>query len=91
MADFIQDSLAQRLVQFSKLPLTDSLKDSAVGETNAFLVDLLSPNNPPAQRINGFLIDDVSGNTPDLEAKGIFVIVVKVRTLATADFIVSAD
>ena len=87
MADFIQDSLAQRLVQFAKLPLTNSLKDDMVSETNAFLIDLQSPNNPPAQRIVGFLIDDKSGNTPDTEAKGIFVIITKVRTLATADFI----
>lgn len=88
MADFIQDSLAQRYVQFSKKLLTDALKDSIVAETVAFLTDLQSENNPPAQRISGFLVDDVSGNTPDLEAKGIFVVIVKVRTLATADFIV---
>lgn len=87
MADFIQDSLANALLPFAKLPLTDSLKDSEVAEVNAFMIDLQSPNNPPAQRIVGFLIDDVSGNTPDLEAKGIFVIIVKVRTLATQDFI----
>lgn len=88
MADFLQDSLSQRYVQFAKQPLTDALKDAIVGETDAFLNDLLSPNNPPAQRISGYLIDDVSGNTPDLEAKGIFVVITKVRTLATADFIV---
>jgi hypothetical protein len=88
MADFLEDSLSQRLVQFSKLPLTQSLKDTMVGETDAFLASLLSANNPPAQRINGYLIDDKSGNTPTLEAQGIFVIIVKVRTLATSDFIV---
>jgi hypothetical protein len=87
MADFIEDSLAQALSSFSKLPLTDGLKDSIVSETNAFLVGLQSPNNPAAQRIAAFGVDDVAGNTPELTAKGIFVVIVKVRTLATADFI----
>lgn len=88
MADFLEDSLAQRYVQFTKQPLTSALKDAIVGETNAFLITLQSPNNPPAQRILGFIIDDVSGNTPTTEAQGIFVVIVKVRTLSTADFIV---
>lgn len=88
MADFIQDSLAQRLVQFSKQPLTDALKDGSVAEVVAFLIDLQSPNNPPAQRIVGFLVDDVSGNTPESEAKGIFVVITRVRTLASGDFLV---
>ena len=88
MADFIEDSLAAGLNGFSKQPLSDALKDSSVAEVDSFLSGLLSPNNPPAQRIAGYLIDDVSGNTPELEAQGIFVIIAKVRTLASADVIV---
>jgi hypothetical protein len=88
MADFLEDSLAQRYNQFAKQPLTTGLKDAVVGETVAFLDGLQSVNNPAAQRISGYLVDDKSGNTPDLEAKGIYVVIVKVRTLATADFIV---
>lgn len=88
MADFIEDSLAQRLVQFSKLPLTTNLRDGAVGEVDQFLDDLLSPDNPAAQRINAYQVDDKSGNTPSLEAQGIFVIIVRVRLTPTADFIV---
>ena len=88
MADFLEDSLAGLYADFVKLPLTNSLKDAIVGETNAFLIGMQSPNNPPAQRIVGFVVDPKSGNTPELEAQGIFVVVVKVRTLATADFIV---
>lgn len=88
MADFIQDSVAQRLVAFNKLPMTSQLKDGAVGEVDAFLSNLLSPNNPAAQRISSYLIDDKSGNTPAMEAQGIFVIISKVRTTPTADFIV---
>lgn len=88
MADFIEDSLAERLVSFAKLPLKQRLKDAAVGEARAFLNELLSPNNSAAQRINDFQVDAVSGNTPALEAKGIFVIIVRVRLTPTADFIV---
>ena len=88
MADFIEDSLAERLVSFSKLPLTQRLKDAAVGEARAFMNELLSPNNTAAQRIDAFQVDGVSGNTPALEAKGIYVIIVRVRLTPTADFIV---
>ena len=88
MADFLEDSISQRYNQFAKQPLTSGLKDTIVGETVAFLDELKSVNNPAAQRISGYLVDDKSGNTPDLEAKGIYVVIVKVRTLATADFIV---
>lgn len=88
MADHIQDSVAQRLLDFSKLPITSQWKDTIVGEIDAYLLGLLSPDNPPAQRIAGYLIDDKSGNTDDLEAQGIFVVIGKVRTLATGDTIV---
>jgi len=87
MADFLEDSLSTALLGFVKEPLTNSLKDAMVAEVTAFLLALQSPNNPPAQRIVGFIVDDKAGNTPNLEAQGIFVIIVKVRTLATADFI----
>jgi hypothetical protein len=87
-ADFIQDSISRRLLAFSKLPLSNQLKDGARGEVEAFLEELLSPNNAAAQRIAAYEVDVKSGNTPDLEAKGIFVIIVRVRMMATADFIV---
>lgn len=88
IADFIEDSLAGRLVQFAKLPLTQQLKDGAEGEVVAFMEELLSRNNPAAQRIADYSVDVKNGNTKDLTAKGIFVIIVNVQTLATADFIV---
>ena len=87
MADFIEDSMAARFVQSSKLPLTESLKQTITGEAVEFLEGLLSIDNPPAQRINDYEVDPISGNTPSLEAKGVFVLIVRVRTLATADFI----
>lgn len=88
MADYLEDSMAERLNAFSKQPLTQALKDSMFGELDAWLSSLKSENNPAAQRINDYLLDDTSGNTPDLEAAGIHVIIAKVRTLATADFLV---
>ena len=88
MADFIEDSSARRLVQFSKLPLTNALKSTITAEIDAFLEGLLSPNNPPAQRIVSFSVDSKSGNTPASEAKGIFVVIAKIRLLASLDFIV---
>lgn len=88
MADFIEDSIARRLNQFAKLPLTQNLRDASTGECVAFLDSLLSPNNPAAQRIDDYEVDTKSGNTPSLTAQGIFVIIIRVRTLPTADFIV---
>lgn len=88
MTDFITDSWAQRMVTFTKQPLTEQLKNGIAAETNEFLSALLSRNNPAAQRIAAFSVDIKSGNTPDLEAQGIFVVIVRVRLLATADFIV---
>lgn len=88
MADFIQDSWAERMVGLSKLPLTEQLKGTILTETDDFMQELLSPDNPPAQRISGYQVDGKSGNTAALEAKGIFVTILRVRTLATADFIV---
>ena len=88
MANYIQDSVAARLVQFAKQPLTQSLKDDITGEIDTFLNLLKSPNNPPAQRIVDYVVDDKSGNTPALNAAGIYVVIGRVKTLSTADFIV---
>ena len=88
MAFFIQDSVAQRLVQFAKKAETRSRKDNCLLEIDSFLAGLLSEGNPDAQRIAGYVLDDKSGNTPAAEAQGIYVIIGKVRTLASMDFIV---
>lgn len=87
MADFIEDSLAQRLVQLAKLPYGDTVIDTATAETDQFLDSLLSADNPAAQQISDYNVDPISGNTPEFEAKGVFVLIVNVRTLASADFI----
>lgn len=88
MADFIQDSWAEAIVNFSKEPLTEGLKDEILSVSIAFFEDLKSVGRPASQRINDYKVDDISGNTPDLEAQGIYVLIGRVRTLATADYIV---
>ena len=88
MADFIEDSIASRLVMFSKLPLTTSNKDGALAEADAFMASLLSADNPAAQRIDSYSLDDKSGNTPATLALGVYVIIVRCRLTPTADFIV---
>lgn len=88
MADFIQDSLAQRLVQYAKLPLSDGMKDNSVGEVIDFMESLLSTKNPAAARIRAYNVDDKNGNTPESEAEGIFVIITRARLTPTGDFIV---
>jgi len=88
MADEIQDELAQLYEKFSKLPLTTQLKTTIDSETVAYMEALLSPTDPSAQRIEAYSVDSQSGNTPELNAQGIYVVVVRVRMLATADDIV---
>ena len=88
MADFIQDSISQRLNQLAKLPMSDAWKDAILAEIESFMSGLLSENNTAAQRIRGYSIDDRSGNTDELEAAGVWVVQGDTRLLATGDFIV---
>jgi hypothetical protein len=88
MADFIQDSLAERLIPFSKQLATESRKDSIRGVVEQFLSELKSEQNPELARISDFSVDGRSGNTPEMEARGIFVLIIKVRTLSSLDAIV---
>ena len=88
MADFIQDSLAARYNQMSKMLGRQSIKDSLLSETVAFFEDLLSDNNPEAQRIESYSVDDKTPNTPALSGQGIWIIKSVVRMLPTLDVIV---
>jgi len=87
LANEIEDSLALAVLQFAKQLLTENLKDAIVSETVAYLTDLQQPNNQAASRISGYLVDRNSGNTADQLDAGIYVVIVKVRSYATADFI----
>lgn len=90
MADFIQDTMAERLVPFVKKLNTISRRNAILATANSFLNSLLNPNNPELQRIEGFSVDDSvnAGNTAESMALGIYRLSVKVRTLASLDFIV---
>jgi len=87
-ADFVEDSVANALVPFNKLPLTRQLRDTATSEIVAFFEQMLSRNNPAAQRIDGYTVDDITPNTADMLAQGIYIIKGGVRMTPTADFIV---
>jgi len=64
-----------------------SIKDTLLSETDAFLSDLLAEGNGEAQRIAGYSIDDKTLNTVSLAAQGIHVIRVTVQMLSTLDVI----
>jgi len=88
MADFIQDTLAQRANAFSKKLATRLRRSLVTGEINGFMNQLLSPSNEAAQRIDGYLLDPRAGNTPQSLAAGVFRIILKVRTTPSLDVIV---
>lgn len=88
MADFIQDTLARRALPFSKKLATTARRDGLRAIFDSFLAELLSIDNDENQRIAGYSIDERSGQTPELTARGIFVYVIKVRTLSSMDAIV---
>jgi hypothetical protein len=88
MADFIQDTLATRGKAFGKKLSTFVRRKAFANEIRQFLEGLLSRNNLASQRIAGYTVDAKSGNTLDSLGKGIYRVIVKVRTLASLDSIV---
>ena len=88
MADYIEDSLAPAVMQYVKKFASDTRRALILGEIDGFLAGLKSDSNPTLQRIADYLIDGKTGNTADSLAKGIFRVIVKVRTLASLDVIV---
>lgn len=87
-ADFVQDSLAEELGPFNKLPVDDNFIDGVLTQATSFLEGLLSPNDRRLSRIEDYRLDAKSGNTDDAKKAGIFVLNVQVKMLSTADFIV---
>lgn len=88
MADFIQDSLARRMLRYQKKLNTRARRTAIVSEIFTFLDGLQSRNDPSKQRIEGFVIDQKTGNTAASLAAGIFRPIVRVRTLSSLDAIV---
>lgn len=88
MADFLQDSLARRLVSFSKKMNRPANRALVFGETNGFMAGLVSRDNPDLSRIEGYTLDAKSANTPDSLSLGIFRMVLKARLHSSMDVIV---
>lgn len=88
MADFIQDTLARRGKGYGKKLSTFARRKALAGEIKMWLSGLLSKQRPEQQRIAGYTVDDKSGNTQVSLGKGLYRIIVKVRTLASLDSIV---
>ena len=88
MADFVEDSIAIIGLPYSKKLATPARKTGFRADVDGFLDGLLSRDNPDLSRIAAFATNETEGNTPDLEARGVFVLLVKVRTYSSLKFIV---
>jgi hypothetical protein len=88
MADFIQDSLARAILPYVKKLGTLARRDAIRGIIEQFLGGLQSAEVPDNQRINSYLVNERDGQTETLTALGVFVYIIKVRTLSSMDDIV---
>jgi len=80
MADYIEDSLAPPLNALTKKLASTVRQTQVIGIIDGFLSGLKSKDNPANARIADYSIDGKSGNTPAGLAKGIFRVLVKVKT-----------
>lgn len=90
MADFIQDSVARRAKAFGKKLSTNARRRAIMAEIRSFMEGLLGVTNPGSQRIAGFTLTDKKSNTASTLGRGLYKIVLRVRTLASLDSIVIA-
>ncbi len=88
MADYVQDSLATALKPFIKKLATRERRAQCLGVVEEFLLGLAAVGNKTAQRIDSYQVDGKSGNTIEALARGIFRIIVRVKTLNSLDVIV---
>lgn len=87
-ADFLQDTISNRLLPFAKQLARQQRRAQVMGELQSFLNSLQSPDSPSLQRLDSFVLDGRSANTIQSLATGIFRIIVKVRMLPSMDVIV---
>lgn len=88
MADYIQDSLAVALKPFVKKLATKDRRAQCLSVVDEFLAGLAAVGNKTAQRIDSYQLDGKSGNTPEALARGVFRMIVRVKTLSSLDVIV---
>jgi hypothetical protein len=87
MADYIQDSVAQRGKAYSKKLNTVARRRAFSQEVIQFFNDLLGVKNPSFQRIGGYTVS-LKNNTVDSLGIGIFRLTIAVQTLSSMDAIV---
>ena len=87
MRDFIEDTLAEAARPYCKKLSTLERRALFVAAYKGLLEQLKGDNGRLPQRIDGYLLDGKSGNTPDLLARNIFVVIVRVRMVPTMNFI----
>lgn len=87
MADYIQGSLASRLVGFGKKLSTVNRRAACLAETRAFMDGLLSRGSPANQRIAGFTLH-AKNNSPAQIGQGLYRITLSARTLNSLKAIV---
>lgn len=90
IADFIQDTLVDVALPYTKLLSRQSRRDKLRGVIEQFLASLKSEQNPETQRIEDFAVDDSvnAGNTPAVLAQGVYFLQTTVRSLSSLDNIV---
>lgn len=87
MADFIQDSLARQLKSYGKKLSTKNRRQAIKLAINTFMNGLLPKDSNAAQRIESFSLTD-KANTAVQLGRGMYRLILKVRTLASLDSIV---
>lgn len=88
MADYIQDTLAEIGVPFSKKLATDSRRSGMTAAIDQFLRGLLSEEAPDNQRIGDYSVEETTDQYEGYEALGVFVWRIQVRMLSSFDTIV---
>ncbi len=85
---YIQDSLAEGLLPFSKKLPTIARKAGCYGMAKEFLKGMLGGPESSAQRIDSYSINAKSSNTPTSVEAGIFRMKVRAKSLRSMDDIV---
>lgn len=86
LSDYLTRSVAFFLKYYQNQPITQDWKDDVYGAVYDYLTQQVELK--PTPRVLGFDLDTVSVNSPQTEAQGLWKILMKVRTPASARFIV---
>jgi len=87
-ADFVQDTLAELGIPYSKQLATDSRRSGMTSAIDTFLSGLKSDAAPENQRISDYSVEETTDQYTGYEALGVFVWRVSIRMLSSFDTIV---